>query len=242
LSGTITYGDILTGIAAGYILPSVLSLIAGPPPVPPKRTYGPLAPIQWGTLPGGLTNPGLNPGYLTFGGNPPPMYQTTNDVQSKYYWGMQPYMKTMEDLGTYNQVPEAPAVPFGIRQPRSPFDVNKFITQNLGLPYQMAAVGSSPQYYGAPSYSTSAMGQTIPQTPTMGPVAPTTFAQPVQTAQPASSPLPGYMPQTNLATPAPINMNFAPVTVPTNLPEWAPGQLDLTQPIAPYGTTPTVPA
>ena len=35
-----------------------------------------------------------------------------------------------------------------------------------------------------------------------------------------------------------VNMNFTPVTVPTNLPNWAPGQWDLTQPVTPYGTTP----
>ena len=248
LSGTLTMGDILTGIAIGTILPSVLPLLGiNTPPQPPRRTYGPLAPIQWGTMPGGLTNPGLNPGYLTFGGQPAPFYQPQSQVSSQYYWGMHPYMKTMADLGTYNQVPEAPATPFGIQTPRGRLDVNRLIQQTVGPQAQLAAQGTSAQYAGLPTYATSYTGgapiqQVQNPMPTQA-----TFAQPqampMQAPQMApssiSAPVSGPVAPTGL-TPPPINMNFAPVTVPQNLPEWAPGMYDINQPVAPYGTTPTV--
>ena len=199
----------------------------------PKHTYGPLAPIQWGTT-NGLTNPGLNPG---FGVTPPAFYQTTDPVQSQYYWGMHPYMQTQADLPNYNTVPEAPAVPFGIQQSRQPFDVNSFIQNQMGPDFQFATQGTSPQYAGKPSYSTSYGGAAVPGQPT--PAIASRISSTAQVPIPATS---TYTPQ-NLATYLPpvttvpqVNMNFAPVAPqPLNtLPDWAPGQLDLTQPVAPY--------
>lgn len=233
LNKTITYGDVLKLIAAGLVLPSVLPLLGIQPKPPAPRTYGPLAPIQWGTA-NGMTLPGLNPGYLTFAGSPPPMYQTTDKVQSQYYWGMHPYMRTQEDLVNYNLVPEAPAVPFGIQQSRQPFNTQQFIEQTIGTPrYQQAAMGGSQQYPGSFAPATSYAG---------GPVAPSTAPQPQTFGAPAPMPTASYAPQ-QFATPvAPVvpqvTMNFTPVTVPTTLPEWAPGTWDLTQPVTPYGTTP----
>lgn len=150
---------------------------------------------------------------------------------------MHPYMQTQADLANYNNVPEAPTVPFGVQQSRQPFDVNSFIQNQMGPDFQFATQGTSPQYAGNPSYSTSYAGAPVPNQATPG-IAPTISAT-------AQSPIPAmstYTPQ-NLATYLPptttvpqVNMNFAPVIPqPLNtLPEWAPGQLDLTQPIAPY--------
>ena len=234
LSGTVTYGDILKGVAIGMFAPTVIGLINGfgGPSGPQKKTYGPLAPIEFGKLEGGLTNPGLNPGYLT---TQTPFYQTTDPVQSQYYWGQHPYIKTLADIGEYNKVPEAPAVPFGIQQQRQPFDVNRFIATTIGTPqYQQAATGSSAQYPATYAPATSYTGSPVAPvvTPQMAPV-----AQPQQMNN-------IYTPR-NLPTPVPtapavpqVNMTFAPVTVPTTLPVWAPGMYDINQPVAPYGTTP----
>jgi len=235
MSGTITYGDVAKLVAAGYVLPSVLALIGGAPPAAPgRRGYGPLAPIQWGTLEGGLTNPGLNPGFLTFGGSPPPAYQTTNPLQSQYYWGLQPYMQTQADLANYNQV-QMPAVPFGQQQPRGAFDTQKFIRETIGTPeYQQAAMGASTQYPGGVAPATSYQGGVVAPAPMM----PTPqFTTPVPTAQPMNTMAPQFNMPVAPAIPQ-VNMNFTPVTVPDTLPEWAPGMYDINQPVAPYGTTP----
>jgi hypothetical protein len=234
MSGTITYGDVAKLVAAGYVLPSVLALIGGPPAAPGRRGYGPLAPIEWGTLEGGLTNPGLNPGFLTFGGSPPPAYQTTNPLQSQYYWGLQPYMQTQADLANYNQV-QMPAVPFGQQQPRGAFDTQRFINETIGTPeYQQAAMGASTQYPGGVAPATSYQGGVVAPAPMM----PTPqFTTPVPTAQLMNTMAPQFNMPVAPVVPQ-VNMNFTPVTVPTTLPEWAPGMYDLNQPIAPYGTTP----
>ena len=237
MSGTITYGDVAKLVAAGYVLPSVLGLIGGAPAAPGRKGYGPLAPIQWGTLEGGLTNPGLNPGFLTFGGNPPPMYKTTDPIQSQYYWGLQPYMRTQADLANYNQV-QAPAVPFGLQQQRGPMDYQKFIRETIGTPeYQQAAIGGSTQYPGGFAPATSVVGGSMPSAPVMPQAQ---FNTPVPTTQPQTfAPQPFAIPQAPVVPQ--VNMQFTPVTVPTTLPTWAPGMYDINQPVAPYGTTP-VPA
>jgi len=236
MNKTLTYGDIAKLVAAGLVLPSVLNLIGAGPQMPGPRTYGPLAPIQWGEV-GGLSLPGLNPGFLT---TPTPFYQTTDPVQSQFYWGMHPYIRTMADIGQYNQVPEAPLVPFGQQQRRQPFDTERFISETIGTPeYQQAAIGGSTQYPGGFAPATSvqpAVTGLTPQAPAPGnfavqPTAPMSMAAPAN--QPYQAPVVPQVPQ--------VNMQFTPVTVPTTLPAWAPGMYDINQPVAPYGTTP-VPA
>ena len=231
MNKTLTYGDIAKLVAAGMVLPSVLNLIGAGPQVPGPRTYGPLAPIQWGEVEG-LTLPGLNPGFLT---TPTPFYQTTDPVQSQFYWGMHPYIRTMADIGQYNQVPEAPRVPFGQQQRRQPFDTQKFIRETIATPeYQQAAIGGSMQYPGGTAPATSYVGGQVAPAPVMPQAQ---FTTPVPTAQPMNVPQQFNMPVAPVVPQ--VNMQFTPVTVPTTLPEWAPGMYDLTQPIAPYGTTPT---
>ena len=64
------------------------------------------------TTQGALVNPGLNPGYI----QATPAYQTTNPVQSKFYWGQHPYAIGPADIGAYNYTPQAPATPWGAQQ------------------------------------------------------------------------------------------------------------------------------
>ena len=103
----------LAKIAAGYVLINgVLT-----PPAPAKRSYGPVAPMDWGAgVP--LDNSGLNPGYIT---NVPGQYQTNNMQQSRFYWGQKPYQAgTTFDPALYRSAPAAPAQPWGLQQMYNP--------------------------------------------------------------------------------------------------------------------------
>jgi len=64
---------------------------------------------------------GLNPGYIA----PTPFYQTTNDAQSKFYYGSRPYQTggptgQVFDPVLYNTAPEAPKIPFGSQAVNQP--------------------------------------------------------------------------------------------------------------------------
>jgi hypothetical protein len=248
MSKTISYGDILTLIAAGMVAPTVLSMLGvapGQPGAPGTPGYGPLPPIEWGSATP-LAQGGLNPGYLTFGGQPPAYYQTNNPVQSQYYWGRHPYMAGPEDLANYNNIPGAPAVPFGRQQPRGAWDYQQFINETIGTPqYQQAAMGASTQYPGGIAPATSYTGAA------MTPVAPAPqqqqFTVPVPTAQPMSAPPQQYnMPAVPGPNSTQVNMAFMPTMVPAigNLPAWEFNGTAPVAPIAPYqittadGTTP----
>jgi hypothetical protein len=73
----------------------------------------------------GLDIPGLNPGWMNQGVRP--MYQTTNDVQSQYYWGGHPYMPDYASLRNYNVGTAAPARPFGIREIQQQYDLDTLL-------------------------------------------------------------------------------------------------------------------
>jgi hypothetical protein len=144
-------------VAAGLIANSLLN-----PTVPsiPNDTYSPLPPTQWGaTHP--LAQGGVNPGYFT---NPTPFYQTTSPVQSKYYWGAHPYIQSKDQFGQVNQVPNAPTTPWGLQQQRGAFDVNNFITHNLGL-----ELSNFQQPYPLPQQS-PAVAPVIPQGQPISPI------------------------------------------------------------------------
>jgi hypothetical protein len=79
-------------------------------------------------LAGGLVNPGLNPGWMNQGVQP--MYGTTSPVQSQYYWGGHPYMPDYASLQNYNNVPAAPAVPWGLQQMSGP--LTSYLPQGFG--------------------------------------------------------------------------------------------------------------
>ena len=133
----------VTNVAGGVLAGGALinNAINPPPEVPGRRPYAPLPPLTYGTgdLPA-LVNPGLNPGKI----RATPYYQTTDPVQSQYYWGQRPYMATEADLVNYNVIPDAPAIPFGIRQSRPALDVPQFIRQNINPTTQAAYMGVAP--------------------------------------------------------------------------------------------------
>jgi hypothetical protein len=140
-------------ISGGYLLPVIVTKITGPKT--PSTNYGPLAPINWGSV-AGLATGGVNPGYMPIP-TATPFYNTYSPNQAKYYWGQHPYIPTMNDLANYNVVPGAPAQPWGA--PVSAvggtrrLNTQQFI-QNMLMPqYQAAATGSSLQYpqTGAPT-------------------------------------------------------------------------------------------
>jgi len=223
LSKQITYGDVLTLVAAGLVAPTVIGLLGGAPQQPGAYQYGPLAPIQWGTFQGGLTQPGLNPGFLTFAGQPPAFYNVESPVAGRYYWGRHPYMRTAEDLAQYNVVPEAPVQPFGVLQPRQPLDINRFIQQTIGTPeYQQAAMGGSTQYPGGFAPATSVAGGQVPQPQTQPQMVPAQIPQATMNMQaPAQIP---QIPQISIPQVPLMQMAFQPIVQPADI---------VLQPVAP---------
>jgi hypothetical protein len=73
---------------------------------------------------------GLNPGMMA----PTPFYNTTNDVQAKYYWGSHPMQTgSLFDAASYNNVPGAPSQAWGLQelaQPISPEELAALIQQS----------------------------------------------------------------------------------------------------------------
>ena len=107
------------GAAAGYGLTKLLT----PEEMARKRGYGPIDYAKFGSFPD-FPNPGLNPGWI----RPTPQYQTTSPVQSQFYWGAHPYqLGPTFDPVAYNQVPGAPAQPFGLQQMYTPLDINTYL-------------------------------------------------------------------------------------------------------------------
>ena len=137
------------GAVAATVLPAIIGGGGGATPAEPGS---PANPPRFGKL-GDLANPGLNPGFVTAR----PYYNTTSPVQSQYYWGNHPYAYDQADLANYNQVPYAPAVPWGVQQAQAPFDINQFIRSTINPQTQAAAAGAVPQYY-APYASTAYTG------------------------------------------------------------------------------------
>lgn len=128
-SSTITTPPTPTPAPVEVITPPTPYVPVPTPPVPeepPKWSgWGPVDPLKFGDV-GRVNNPGLNPGWV----QPTPFYNTTSPVQSQYYWGQHPYQPGPtfnQDL--YNNVPAAPAAPFGLQQMYTPTDLNQYLTQ-----------------------------------------------------------------------------------------------------------------
>ena len=105
------------------------------PVTPPKSTWKPadFTPLKFGQYPD-LPTPGLNPGWV----QPTPYYNTTNAVQSQYYWGPHPYQPGPTfNQALYNTVP-APAVPFGLREMYQPTDINTYLARLNAVPGPVA--------------------------------------------------------------------------------------------------------
>ena len=99
-------GGIATGTGGGAITP-----------VNPS-----LGPLHWGNLPD-LPLPGLNPGFI----QAQPFYHDTSPVQAQYYWGNHPFMNTAADLPNYNNIPSAPAQPWGLQQSYQPINLAQYL-------------------------------------------------------------------------------------------------------------------
>jgi len=136
--------NVVGGVAAGGAL---LTGALNPPTTPTRQPYAPLPPLTFGSgnLPA-LVNPGLNPGMI----RATPFYQTTDPVQSKFYWGQRPYMATPADLPNYNVIPDAPATPWGAQQSRPVLNVDQFIARNINPNTQAAYQGTQPLYAAQP--------------------------------------------------------------------------------------------
>ena len=108
-------------------------------PIPPTSSTASVPPIQMS----GLVNPGLNPGWLVNGANQN-FYNTNNPVQNTYYWGAHPYMMNPGDMSSYNNVPGAPATPFGLQNLQHPIGYDaqgKPIYPTASAPATQAAKG-----------------------------------------------------------------------------------------------------
>ena len=97
-----------------------------PPVVPKTTTTTAVTPTTY--TPGanettpftnGLVNPGLNPGWLA-GGPAQPFYNTSSPSQAEFYWGAHPYMMNKGDMASVNNVPNAPATPWGVNNQQMP--------------------------------------------------------------------------------------------------------------------------
>ena len=125
-------------IALGWVL---INGVATPPAPPKWGGYGPLDYTYTPGKFGALADPGLNPGFI---GPVKPFYKTTSPVQSQFYWGQHPYMATAADLANYNNIPGAPAVPWGAQQGYQPLDIQDFINRNVNEYTQAASQGRAP--------------------------------------------------------------------------------------------------
>jgi len=115
--GSTLGASIGSGVGAGLAGGLVSSDGSTVTPVNPS-----LGPMTWSTLPD-LPLPGLNPGFI----QAQPFYQTTSPVQAQYYWGNHPYMKTAADLPNYNNIPNAPAQPWGLQQTYQPINLAQYL-------------------------------------------------------------------------------------------------------------------
>jgi hypothetical protein len=149
-------------------LPSILNMVAPTPGAPPKKEYGPIPPVNWGSA-ATLVNPGQNPGWFT-GDFPTPAYQTTNPYQAQFYWGQQPYVGPNQPRETYNQIPAAAGTQgFGLQAGPGQYDLAQLLNQINQTALDPNFVGYS-QYptagYTPPTYMPpAASGPVMPVPP-----------------------------------------------------------------------------
>lgn len=183
---------------------------------PPAPTAGRGYTLNWGTVPT-INAPGVNPG--TYAQAVKPYYTQGTPIQSQYYWGKHPYAATEADLANYNNIPGAPAQPFGAQFSavggNRQLNINDYVNQYMNPQYQAAYLGSQPQYAGIAGTTTNMPAATA------GPVAPSAMAaQPVvRQAAPV------------FATPAAMSVNLSQgVPQQVSIPTWKNGQLTYVMP------------
>ena len=139
------------GIPPSAVLPISAGVMSGLT-TPPRQTPGASGESawSWGQVPN-IVQPGLNPGLYARAVEP--FYENAGPNQSQYYWGAHPYAHTMADMVNYNQVPNAPVMPFGPARSAvggtDALDINEYINQYFNPVQQAATIGSQPQYAGA---------------------------------------------------------------------------------------------
>jgi hypothetical protein len=80
---------------------------------------------------------GLNPGFI----EPTPFYQTTNPVQSQYYYGSHGFQAGPTfNSQQYNTVAAAPKTPFGLREMYRPLTAEQIMRMQQGRPYTAGPV------------------------------------------------------------------------------------------------------
>jgi hypothetical protein len=126
---------------------AVITNVSNMPTTP--TTTGKGYTLNWGTPPT-INLPGVNPG--TYAQAVKPYYTNVTEIQPQYYWGKHPYAATEADLANYNNIPGAPAQPFGAQFSavggNRRMDVNQFIQDYLDPQYQAGYIGSQPQFAG----------------------------------------------------------------------------------------------
>ena len=168
MANSISYGDIAKLVAAGLVLPSILSAISPEGPSGPKKpSYGPIPPVNWGSA-SALVNPGANPGWFV-GGYPTPAYETTNPYQAQFYWGQQPYVGPGQSREVYNQVPPGVgAQGFGLQAGPAQYNTAQLLNQINQTPLNPNFTGYSQyptQNYIAPGYPEPVTGPVLPTPP-----------------------------------------------------------------------------
>jgi hypothetical protein len=190
-----------TPVKPGIVSPIVTAPELMQPETPAGRGYT----LNWGTPPT-INLPGVNPGIYAQAVKP--YYTQGTSIQPQYYWGKHPYAATEADLANYNNIPGAPAQPFGAQFSavggNRRMDVNQFIQNYMDPQYQAGYLGSQPQFAGLPGTRSPIQGAPV------APVAPGAIPMQAQMQQPA--------PQ--FAAPARMSVNtgigsLPPVSIPT---------------------------
>jgi hypothetical protein len=107
-----------------------------------------------------LVNPqtGLAPGFMA----PTPYYNTTNDVQAKYYWGPHPFQDTTTfNAASYNNAPGAPAVGWGQQEQFRPISPEELAQMIMSHTYQQQF---QPQQNPSVSYGYGIPPEWLPKT------------------------------------------------------------------------------
>jgi hypothetical protein len=118
-----------------------------------------------------------------------PAYNTTNDVQSKYYWGSSPAQTGTEfNPAIANQY--APATAWGLQTPFQPLTGQELAGMVMGNPYQQNFQGQPPLQPGFNPYRPAPMPGPAPMPM---PAPPGGKAMPMASAgQPSTNPLDDY--------------------------------------------------
>ena len=131
--------------------------------------YAGSTPYEWGQATP-LVSPGLNPGYIGMAASQP-FYKTTNPTDAQFYWGAHNPVNTPADLDKYNNLPNAPATPWGAGPTavggQAQVNVPNFVNQYVNNPAWANVNAGAGAGYMPPAQS--AVAPVAPAAPTMQP-------------------------------------------------------------------------